>query len=308
MKVTPALVGVITLLTTFAGIVFAEDGARSTQSQFEWVSYDTGVRVLEKGAMVVPVYFKGSHHKLYAQLDTGSDATIFYGLVLRQWGIEVDSTNRALLEFSWTGERNVEACSSFVVWDQNEIVDTNSTAVDQRIVGTIGADAILGKILIIDFPHRNYSLVSDTSLISGKLKSTIQFAPTMLHNRRLWIMAMMGTDTLGWVLYDTGSSETLLSLPMKDWQRYTQRVGTEQDVERDSVPASGSYVQTVRARSQSDLIIGSVKLEKPVLEHTEFPDSDLNEWKILGNAAFYNDYIVIYDAKYLRFGIAPAKK
>lgn len=309
MKVTAALVCALFLLTTFASIGFAEDRARSTPYRFEWVPYNTGVRILSKAAIAVPIYLKGSHHKLYAQLDTGSDATILYGNNLREWGIEIDSANNSLLEMSWTDENSIWPISCKVAWvDDGVPIDTTSDKLEDRVVGTIGADELSGKILVLDFPNQTYSVLADSNQIPESVKLSAEYVRTILHDSRLWIKVIVGADTLGWALYDTGSSETFLSLPLQEWQRATQRTGSEDDVVRDSIPSWSEYLLTLTAKAPSALHLGNITIESPTIQYTAFANEGTSDWRIIGNAPFYNDFIVIYDAKYNRIGFARSEK
>jgi hypothetical protein len=265
-------------------------------NKFEWTGREFNKVSYPKAAILVPVKLAGSDKKLFAQLDTGCNGTFFYGKILEKHGVKFDSTSRDYIEFSWLGEvetPGLKKDSAFVSWSMDYPVDLSSEKPEDNIAGTIGLDEILGKILVLNFPLREYALFSDSSELPADLKDA-----------RFYVNIVIGNDTLKDVFYDTGASISTLTLPLADWKRATGLQGDEPEIIRDSVLSWGKNVEVLKATSKGDLQFGNIRIKAPVVEHVEWPDTSFANYRLMGNAPFYDEYIVAVDCKYSRMGVA----
>jgi hypothetical protein len=280
---------------------------KAASFRFEWASITLDSQLIPKAAILVPIRIPGTRKRLYAQLDTGSDGTFFYGKILNQHGVTLNSDSNHTIVFEWgldSLEHSFLTATANVDWDRNEPVDTLSKDPVERVVGTIGADALKDKILVLDFPEARYSLLTDSLELPAAIRDSVQYASATLRNERLYVEVVLGGDTIRDVLYDCGSSSSTLTLPLGDWQKATGLAGDEPAVKKDSIPAFGHSLGRLSAAAKGDMTFGLVKVKAPVIDHVSWDDPSLTNFKILGNAPFYDDYVVVADFKYVRLGVA----
>jgi|GEM_PF-2447688 len=277
--------------------------------KFEWAGAEFNKVFYPKAAILVPVKLVGISKKLFAQLDTGSNGTFFYGKILEKHGLKFDSTNEGYLKFSWLGKDEMPEAggdSAFVSWSMDDSVNLSSEKPEDNIVGTIGLDEVLGKILVLDFPEQKYAIFSDSSEIPAGLRYRLKYVPAVINNARFYVNIVIGNDTLKDIFYDTGASMSTLTLPPEDWKRATGLQGDEPEIARDSVFSWGKKIEVLKASSKGDLQFGSIHIKSPIVEHVEWPDTSFNNYRLMGNAPFYDEYIVVVDCKYSRMGVAKA--
>lgn len=284
--------------------------SRAEQShfnKFEWAGAEFNKIFYPKAAILVPVNVAGISKILFAQLDTGSNGTFFYGNVLEKRGVKFDSTNRGYVKFSWLGGNEIPDAgrdSAFVSWSMDDSVNLSSEKPEDNIVGTIGLNEVLGKILVLDFPEQKYAIFSDSSELPAGLRDRLKYVPAVINNARFYVNIVIGKDTLKDIFYDTGASMSTLTLPLQDWRRATGLQGDESEIVRDSVFSWGKKIEVLKASSKADLQFGSIHIKSPMVEHVEWPDTSFNNYRLMGNAPFYDDYTVVVDCKYSRMGIA----
>jgi hypothetical protein len=278
-------------------------------AKFEWAGAEFNKVFYPKASILVPVKVAGTAKKLFAQLDTGCNGTFFYGKILEKHGVKFDSDEPSSINFSWMGLSEIPALltdSAFISWSSFEdaSVDPSSVKPEDRIVGTIGLDKIVGKILILNFPKNEYAIFSDSSELPVYLKDNLGYVPAVIDNARFYVSIVIGKDTLKNIFYDTGASMSTLTLPLEDWRKATGLRGNEPEIIRDSVFSWGKKIEVLKAYSKADLRFGSLHIKSPMVEHVEWTDTSFNNYRLLGNAPFYDDYIVAVDCKYSRMGVA----
>jgi hypothetical protein len=228
------------------------------------------------------------------------------GGILAQYGVPVDTTVMAFHHFSLIGSSDSSfdfPCSAFVDWSTDYVVDTSSTKPRDNIIGTVGFDPFTERILVIDFPNRSYGVFSDSAELPVALKRSVEYVPAQVKDRKFRVSVVIGGDTLTNVLFDTGASETTLTLPLADWRRATGLIGTERSVWTGTVLSWGQDLKIIRARAKGDLEFGSVRVAAPMVDHVEWADPAFANLRLIGNAPFYHDNTVVVDAKNNRMGV-----
>jgi hypothetical protein len=299
------------ILTLTFVLLMAELSAAADKSDtFIWSSREIGGKVYPKAAILVPVDFRGVNKKFRAQLDTGSDATIFYGKILRKLGVLVDSVNDGTPAFRWYGHNDGTGSlerPTLIDWTIESDIDTASAAKDNLVIGTIGLDKVVDKILVLDFPGTKYIVLDDTASLSEALPVGVEFVDGVVSYNKLYINIMLGQDTLPAVRYDCGSSVAALIIPRDWWQWSTGRDGGESDVLRDSVPSWGKFVHLLTAPSKYDMSIGNFRIKNPLVTFVDWTDPSLATGKFLGNAAFSDSCVVVVDCIRQKFGIGTKR-
>ncbi|MFH2050641.1 MAG: hypothetical protein ABIJ12_14500 [bacterium] len=277
---------------------------------FIWSSAIINGRQYEKAAILVPIEILGIKRKLYAQLDTGADFSCLYGNILRKLGLEVDSLSEPFIKFKWNNieDKNTSFDSTdYYKWDIDYDIDLNSDSTTIIKVGTIGLNLIIDKILIMDFPKSKFTVLSDTSEIQSLLNDNVYYADATIEYNKFYVDVCLGEDTIKTVRYDSGSSMFMLILPLDLWKNATGLSGDEEIIERDSVPSWGKYVQIKTAPAHNDLLFGPIHVAKPKITCVDWEDSYSRQMKLMGNAPFYDKYVVVVDCIRQKFGICRSK-
>jgi hypothetical protein len=279
-------------------------------SPFLWTTHEVRGKTIEKGSILVPITVKGSDKKLYAQLDTGCDHTPLYGPALRAFGIDFDSTTNEGIAFIWGNLDDYWIPADEWVlmrWNMGQNVDPDSHDPIDRIVGTIGLDQIIDRVLILDFPGAQLAVIDDTALIDRIVMDTVHYVPATIGFNKFYVDVVLGEDTLKSVRYDSGSSSETLILPKDLWQRTTGLTGDEAHVIRDSAQSWGNYVHFLTAPATGDLSFGPVTVPTPLVTYVDWPDPTMQNMLLMGNAPFADSFVVVLDCIGNRFGVSKIK-
>lgn len=282
--------------------------AQKEYQPFEWVEAELNGKLLEKVAMLLPVNFPGINKTFYMQFDTGCNSTFFYGRVMLKHGIFKTLHEVEQAEFSWirnNGDSNKYSAKAQVEWSSDDSIITGSKEPINNIVGTIGCDMLRDKIMIIDFPRKRFFVLSDSSSIPSMLKNKINYSPMKYENDRLYINAIIGNDTLKDVFYDTGSSTTFLLLPLNDWIAATGKNLDDSGVNKTYTISWGDTLDNYKAPLKNSLIISDIEIPSPPIDYVDW-GKDVN-YRLIGNAPFYESYIVVLDCINNRFGLCERK-
>lgn len=278
---------------------------------FVWSSAEIGGKVIEKAVILIPVQVTGEKKIFYAQLDTGSDATIFYGKLMRKLGLQVDSLNSQMSPFQWYDHELKTAPLEeplIIDWAMDADIDSSSEEPDNLIIGTVGLDKIIGKILILDFPKQRYAVFEDTTKLTEILPDSVDFIGAVVSYNKFYVSLQLGPDTIPAVRYDCGASSATLILPRDWWQWATGLTGDEPAIIRDSVLSWGNYVNIWNAPAIYDMTFGNIRIKTPTVTYVDWSDPTLTTAKLLGNAPFCDNYVIIVDCIRAKFGICQTLK
>lgn len=99
-----------------------------------------------------------------------------------------------------------------------------------------------------------------------------------------------------------------LVLPRDWWQWATGLTGDEPGVIKDSVLSWGKYVNIGNAPALYDMTFGRVRIKTPTVTYVDWLDPTMATAKLLGNAPFCDNYMVIVDCIRSKFGVSQALK
>ncbi|MFZ5981020.1 MAG: hypothetical protein ACOYVF_10355 [Candidatus Zixiibacteriota bacterium] len=284
--------------------VFSEE--RGKFESFVWSSSEMNGKVYEKAVILVPVTMAGNSQKLYAQLDTGADLTILYGRIMRKLGIPVDSAKSDAPPFRWYGhdrEAGPLEEAEIINWTMDADINLESGNRDFYVIGTIGLDKVIGKVLVLDFPGERFAVLNDTAEIKKLLPAKVSYVDGTVSYNKFYVNIQLGKDTINAVRYDCGSSMSTLILPLDWWQWATGLEGDEPEVVKDSVISWGEYVDILTAPAQYDMVFADILLKNPEVMTVDWPDPTLAQTKLMGNAPFFDSLVVIVDCIREKFGI-----
>jgi hypothetical protein len=239
------------------------------------------------------------------QFDLGTPSTLFYGKALNPF-LEQYPSLKSKLVIPWC--RNIDLTLGEVVLKGIDVglhpnmgtelsLDTIKFETEIEI-GTIGADLVQGKVLIIDYKS-NRLVIIDTLPAEYQNASFVQFEA----NDGLIKLPFRINGNIEYLMFDTGASYFCLATTKQN----ALAIGDTEIVDSLTVTNWGRYVDFWGLETVSPIFLGDKIMERTIVYYTEgngFDDlyKSLNIWGLTGNGYFLNDLIII-DYRHNRFGV-----
>jgi len=175
---------------------------------FIWQGDSVNSKWEANAALLIPVKLKNCPRIFYMQFDLGSPYSLLYknkidGIKAKYpKAIPLNEIDEKIKGFSFkAGKTNIAAREiAMKQFDSSSIDWENENKAE--IIGTIGADLIDGKVVIIDYPGRRLTI---SQTIHPKLRQRIILTNFIYSNRRVLLPAKIkGKETN--LYFDTGSS------------------------------------------------------------------------------------------------------
>lgn len=191
---------------------------------FAWRADTTARPVLNHAWLLVPVKLAGCSRTCYLQFDTGAPTSVLYAHPLAALRAQYPAT-RPMLEPLADSVRNVE-----FVLGQAQVKASRLRLLDYGahqlpadttqpfVVGTLGADVLEGRVLVLDYARQRFSLLARTP---DSLAQRAAFAPLEFKSRRVLLSAAMQGTTRQF-MFDSGSSAFALLTSQNEWQELAQ--------------------------------------------------------------------------------------
>lgn len=187
--------------------------------EFQWVEARFGDRIEPHAALIVPVRIEGAPKTLYMQFDLGAPSTVLLkakldSLTERLSDLAAGADGQvARFAFSMGGVRAEAATvrvidggvSEGVAWDDPARID---------IIGTIGADLLRGRTLVIDYPRHRIFV---GAAVPEGLAAADQMLPFVFTPRGVVLTGMVIDGEAKNIMLDTGSSAFALLTSQEDW-------------------------------------------------------------------------------------------
>lgn len=178
---------------------------RGYDVRFQWHNDTVNGRPHPYSALLIPVKLAGCSETFYMQFDLGSPYSVFYRNKLKAIAEKYplpQPINDSFTQFSnyhfKIGSRSIKATSIAIKQFDSSGIDWNEK---QKIIGTLGADLIENKVVVIDYPNRRIRITSD---IVSKYRS-LPWNDFMFARRSTLLPAVIrGKKTM--LYFDTGSS------------------------------------------------------------------------------------------------------
>jgi hypothetical protein len=285
---------------------------------FQWVGDSVANQYFDKAAIFVSIQVNHLKGNTVAQFDLGSNATMLYGNAIKNYfgsraallamtdtstkatnesGIVTYQAKGVSIALGKTVYRNT------ILYDNygDEIPGDSLYTTSSKLVGTIGADIVKGRVLIIDYPHQRMCLL-DT--LDDFWTSHTSFVVTKIVNSRMHIPITAGGKKY-WFLFDTGASLFPINTDSGTWAKI---VGGSTPKDSMWIDTWGAKALVYGARWNHDIYLGGMKLVKGEVWYSNFkPWLDIYRGAqvsgTVGNVFFLQDIIVI-DFKNSRFGVA----
>lgn len=210
------------ILFILVGCSFAH-GQSMKSIPFEWAGDSVSGRYFDKLSIDVPVQIENISDNLYMQLDLGAATTVIYEksfssylLLNRDLLNRVDSTVTFIIEGKVNpkirdvslklgdvevGKHNIGIFQNYgTVIPKDSIGNSKS-----KHIGTLAPDIFKNKVLVINFPKQEISILSSVNELPSEVVTNINFITFQESRNRINIPIKINGKTEQ-VLYDTGAS------------------------------------------------------------------------------------------------------
>jgi len=273
---------------------------------FEWRDSMLGETYYDKAAIFVPIQLEQSDREFWLQLDTAAPSLFF--------GSTIDSLELYGNTFSKNAKNDAIIFNGKIAgYDTKNAIFATMKNYGQTVtdededvrIGSLGMDFFKDRILVLDFPNNRLAIANSASQLPAEIVEKVTFSKSEMV-RNYFVVNMMFGETPLKIAYDTGSSIFPLHVNQDLWQQFTGREGKETDNIFIEAPAWGNYITVIGAPSKEEMIISDFELGKPMIYYSEktpdrYKGSGLDG--LMGNAPFFDDYIVILDGIEQRFGL-----
>lgn len=254
---------------------------QSNCTPFEWV---TDVDGAEKAAMVVTANVAGRKTKL--QFDTGSDVSGLYLGAFQEL-----TTNRNEYGYDITtidlkaGELDLGRQPFHrMPWPTS------------LVSGRIGLQALIGKIIRIDYPNQQICQITKEQFEQHRLH--MHLVPAEIRSRKLFLISKLAGTINDDLFFDTGASLYELLVDKTNWQHLTGRQGNESDNLQISGWSHDQLVTTIGAPLATQLALGSFVAEESMVhfiaeQPRRFEHNTIEAEGLIGNAPFFDDVVVM---------------
>ncbi|TGD77949.1 hypothetical protein [Hymenobacter wooponensis] len=278
-----------------------------TTASFAW--HASGVKpVNPRAGLLVPVRLPGCPRTCYLQFDTGSPSTLLYANSLAALRKHYPATTQRLLPQADTlhdvtfslGQATVQASWLRVLEYGATELPADSTA--QFIIGTLGADVLDGRVLVLDYARQQFSL---STQLPDSLARHTAFVPLSYESRRVILTAqVLGKEEK--LLFDSGSSAFALITSRAIWQNMARPQAPVQTAASNSMGRTLTTYTTATAEAmQVNNMVVPFKTVTYV-EGTSLMQSTLMRFSgmggMLGNKAF-EQHTIVLDVPGGRFGV-----
>ncbi|MCC3154187.1 hypothetical protein Q3A66_04755 [Hymenobacter sp. BT770] len=187
---------------------------------FTWLADTAAGRAMPHAGLLVPVQLPNCPHTCYLQFDTGAPYSVLYArplaaLQARYPALPFGSSSPSdtLHNFRFAmGRGQVQAHWVRVMPRGADALPADSTA--PFIIGTLGADVLDGRVLVLDYARQRFSL--DTR-VPDSLTHRTAFVPLAFTNRRV-LLSMQLQGEPRQLLFDSGTSAFTLLTSQATWQ------------------------------------------------------------------------------------------
>lgn len=241
---------------------------------FNWITDFDGA---EKAAMLVTANIDGEPVDL--QFDTGSDVSGLFAISATDGGRQSFTAPVTLGEIQ-LGRQRLHFFSR----------------PPGRAGGRLGLEALLGKIIKIDYPQQQICRLDEQQYAA--LAPQLLLTPARIRSKKLFLYIELNGDYWPGLFFDSGASLYHLLVDRVVWQRLTGRTGNEPDNHYLQGWSRNRLITTVGAPLRGKLSLTGLELQAPPVHFTRerprhFADYPINVRGLIGNAPFFNRVIVL---------------
>ncbi len=293
-------------------LTFETCSAAIEWSQFEWISSSIGDKTFDRVGILVPVKLKNNPKTFWMQLDTGSDFTVLYQIPFNQLNYPAQPIKGQEDFVALSGSIGNCPFDSFPVFMYKDFGDSLNDKKVHPVIGSVGQDILVGRILILDFPKKRFCLTDSLDPAVKSLLSRASFVNLNRRDNKLFVHVQIADTSSDDFFYDTGASLFPITTSKAMWQKLTGLKGDEKNNIRMKVPSWGQEAVLIGAPAKGELKFGTLRVAGPMVYFDTtgmiaFSQGPFKADGLLGNALFYDEYTVVIDLVHNRFGILKDK-
>jgi hypothetical protein len=171
----------------------------------------------------------------------------------------------------------------------------------------LGLDALIGCVVVVDYPGQRIALL-EPGATPGWLLERTSWTNAGLRHGKLFLEVELAGERVTDLFFDTGSSALDIVMDLAGWTESTGCTGPDDAATVWTVNSWGSDVTVLGCPARGPLVVGTIRVDSPnvccLLERPTlfsgwpFPTSGL-----VGSAPFWDDVVVIDLGVKPRFGV-----
>ena len=283
---------------------------------FQWESLTVNRHHFDKTAMLLTVTINDVPGQFVAQFDLGADLTMFYGNTIAPYLEKYNLLRSKLIredEYQWlTGvtlsldKVLFKAKKVFIRKGYGDNMTADSTTTHTvKLIGTIGADLVQNKVLVIDYKKSRLCIVDQ---LAKQMTDQVKFISYTSDQKGRVILPLQIGDRPMDALFDTGNSLFGFTSTKENWLALCD---TAKVTKYEQLTSWGTTVDVWESPLRYPLTIKGIDLPlvnatlsfldpKPAGMNQFFSQSKIDG--LTGNL-FFLDQCIIIDFKNKRFGI-----
>jgi hypothetical protein len=289
-----------------------------------WHEINTDHKDSKRGPILVEAKISNIAKSYYFQLDTGASETFLYSYsafsdpelikyFLTRPAIPLIKNLHGIYDIGFQLEGTI---AKNVISTRPSMVLKHMGKKLSSIIGIAGLTAFSEPLLTIDFIKNRFAISSNLQEVEATTALPIFYKPYDLIDGVPVISLNIGKKIPFRAMVDTGASSTALMVFKADnWSKITGRkLENELNTKIENVAATTGFIDCTAAPSIEPIEINGLSFGKMNVEYCTYKDQDNTSFGdgfefdgILGNAAFFDRGIVIFDQMKKQIGIALQK-
>lgn len=285
-----------------------------TPFEMLWGAHQVGDLVVERAFLVLPCSLEGIDVPLYLQFDLGAPSSVLYreavdAVIARGANLQRPASGASsVVDLELTvGTTRVRADRLDVV-PHGGSIDWEDGA-SRPFLGTLGADWLDGRVLVLDFPRNRIELAAS---VPERFREQT-FEPFSFRGRRLFLPAVVD-GTPGSLWFDTGSSAFELITDEETFAAMALE-GAEEVV----YPANswGRPVKVHNVATRSSIVFGETTIAVEQVSTIEWPDPSMvagltqllrgTDMRGMCGNRLFRRHVLVLDAAKERFWVGAAR-
>lgn len=275
---------------------------------FEWQSLELDGVKYEHGAMYLPIYLDSINKEFKMQFDLGLNVSAIYENPL----------NTIISKYPYLKDQ-IKIGKDYEVIKTNTKIDNYTSSVDSLFIfkeygekttynelsriGSIGANELENKILIIDFPNTTLTILNDSTKL---VKTEYDFVPLEYKQGKIFIPLSINGKTHNYI-YDTGASIFPIATTDKDF--FTEIKNNSTKLDTVKLNSWGKLATFIKTKIEVPIQMGKMNLktknksifyteEQKIIETFNY----IGVKGLVGND-FFIDNVIVIDLINNKFGI-----
>jgi hypothetical protein len=275
-------------------------------AKFKWTNEEINGRYFEKVSMFIPCKVDGVPNIVTFQFDLGADLTCIYEKNYSSFYRKNPKLSENIKKETFRtkkyfenikiqfGDYTATTKTSLILADYGEFVE-NFTKADTIHIGSICADIFKNRVLIIDYPNKQFAICNQIP----NLFSNITLTDITLDKKNRPLLQMTIQNRKYKVLFDNGSSMFPLITNKKNISDFSSTTDT------DTIQTSswGKIHNVTGKPIEEPFTLGGQNFNSTMIYVDHRKQQNKNEWDLIAGNALFWDKTIIIDFKNKKFGV-----